>query len=323
MRILTSDDVRAIVTMTDAIAAVRDGFIALSSGKSTVPIRGVMNTPDGTMLTMPAHIEGDPVSVMKLVSIFPENPARGLPTIYAAVMVTSAETGEPLLLMDGRALTAIRTGAASGLATDLLAKPDASILGVIGTGAQARTQVEAVCAVRDIRDIRLYSRTTPQTMADEILDRYGATVTVTSTARDAVAGADVIVCATNSSTPVLHLADVKPGTHINGVGSYTPTMQEVAADIVTAPNTKVVVDHRESVWEEAGDLIIPRDAGHFKEADVHAEIGEIAAGTRPARISDDEITFFKSVGNAVQDAVMARVVLKALDDHNYGVEVSL
>ncbi len=322
MRILTAADIRAAVSMSAAIDAVRDGFIALSKGKATVPVRGVMETPNGTMLTMPAHLHGAPVSVMKTVNVFPGNPVRGLPTIHALVLVTSAETGQPLLLMDGSAVTAIRTGAGSGVATDLLARPDATILGVIGTGVQARTQIEAVCTVRDVREIRLYSRSNPKALADEILGKYGAAVTVAETREAALDGADLVIAATNSQTPVVHLSDLTPGGHINGVGSFKPDMQEIAADVVTAEHVKVVVDHRESAWEEAGDLIIPRDEGQFREDDVYAEIGEIAAGDVPGRESDNEITFFKSVGNAVQDAVMARVVLAALENADLGTEVT-
>jgi ornithine cyclodeaminase/alanine dehydrogenase-like protein (mu-crystallin family) len=322
MRILSAPDIHTAVSMTAAIEAVRAGFIALSKGEAVAPVRGVMDTPNGTTLTMPAYINGDTTSVMKLVNVFPNNPAQGLPTIHALVLVTSAETGQPLLLLDGSSVTAIRTGAGSGVATDLLARPDASVLGVIGTGAQARTQIEAVCAVRDIREIRLYSRSNPKRLADEILGKYGAAVTVAESREAALNGADVVVAATNSSTPVVYLADLAPGTHINGVGSFKPDMQEIAADVVTADNVKVVVDHRESAWEEAGDLIIPRNAGQFREDDVYAEIGEVAAGTVPGRESDDEITFFKSVGNAIQDAVMARVVMAALEHNDLGTEVT-
>ena len=322
MRVLSAADVRAAVSMSAAIDAVRHGFIALSRGEAVAPVRGMMDTPNGTTLTMPAHILGDPVSVMKLVNVFPGNPAQGLPTIHALVLVTSAETGQPLLLLDGRSVTAIRTGAGSGVATDLLARPAAAVLGVIGTGAQARTQIEAVCAVRHIREIRVYSRTNPKVLAADLLGQYRAAVTVADSREAALDGADVVVAATNSTTPVVYLADLAPGAHINGVGSFKPDMQEVAADVVTAYHVKVVVDHRESAWEEAGDLIIPRDAGQFREDEVYAEIGEIAAGTVPGRENDDEITFFKSVGNAVQDAVMARVVLAALEDDDLGTEVS-
>lgn len=321
MRILTAKDVRNAVSMEEAIAVNRAGFIALSTGKARVPVRSAVETVEGVHLTMPAHVAEASTSAVKIVSVFGDNVRKGLPTIHAVVLVIDAETGIPLALLEGAVLTAIRTGAATGVATDLLARQDAHILGVIGTGVQARTQVEAVCAVRDITEIRLYSPRTAQIMADEIRDRYAANVIVAASAHDALLGADVVVAATNSHKPVVHLADISPGTHINGVGSFLPTMQEIAADIVI--QAKVVVDHYASVWEEAGDLIIPRDAGLFAEGDVYAEIGEIANGDKPGRTSDDEITFFKSVGNAVQDTVMAQAIVNVMAEKGLGVEVQL
>ncbi len=319
MRVLSADDVRAALPMIDAIDAMREAFVALSSGRSTVPIRTVMLTPDGVTLVMPALLHGAPISTVKVVSVNPTNPRRGLPAVVATVLVLDAQTGQPLAMLDGTSLTAIRTGAASGLATDLLARKDASVLGVIGAGAQARTQIEAVCAVRTIRQIRVYSPHHAAQLADDLRPVYDAEIVVAPNAHAALMGTDIIVTATNSKTPVVSLADVAPGTHINGVGSFTPHMQEIAADVVT--KAKIVVDHRPSAWEEAGDLIVPRDQGLITEDDVHAELGEIAAGTRPGRERDDEITFFKSVGNAVQDAAAAWRVLDAAQKRNLGVIV--
>jgi ornithine cyclodeaminase/alanine dehydrogenase-like protein (mu-crystallin family) len=309
MRILSADEVRSALPMRDAIDAMREGFIALSSGKATVPVRAAMSIPSGVMLYMPAYINGEPISTVKVVSVIPGNAERGLPVVNASVMVMDAETGLPVALLDGTSLTAIRTGAGSGLATDLLARENARILGVIGAGAQARTQIEAVCTVRDIKEIRVYSPHSAAQLADELRGQYEVDIIFSSSAHDAAYGADVIVAATNSKTPVITAADIAPGTHINGVGSFTPDMQEIPADIVTM--ARIVVDHRESVWEEAGDLIIPRDQGLITEDNIYAELGEIAAGKLAGRQSDDEITFFKSVGNAVQDAAAAARVLKA------------
>ncbi len=320
MRILTADDVRAAVDMRAAIEAVRAGFIALSTGRAHVPLRGVLETPGGVLLTMPAQIDDAPVSAVKIVAVCPDNPARGLPTIHAAVLVTDAQTGAPLALMEGSVLTALRTGAASGLATDLLARPEASILAVIGAGVQARTQVEAVCAVRPITDIRIYSQAGAEQMAAELRETYRAHVTVAPSAHVALEGAHVIVAATNSKTPVVHLDDVAPGAHINGIGSFTPQMQEIAADVAAA--ARLVVDHRASAWAEAGDLIIPRDQGLITEDSVYAEIGEIAAGLKDGRHDPHEITFFKSVGNAVQDAALAQRVLAAASERGLGTEAA-
>lgn len=321
IRILTGEDVRMALTMQAAIGAVREGFIALSTGRARVPVRGVFEQPGGVTLTMPAHIEGAAISTVKVVSVFPGNREKGLPAVMAALLVLDASSGEPLALLDGTALTAIRTGAASGVATDLLARPDAHVLGVIGAGPQARTQIEAVCAVRPLTAIRIYSRGGAGDLAAEVRNRYALDARAVPERREALAGADIIVAATNSRTPVITLADVAPGTHINAVGSFTPEMQEVAADVVT--NARVVVDHRESAWAEAGDLIIPRDQGIFSEEEVYAELGEIAAGIKRGRESQEAITLFKSVGNAVQDAVVAAVVLERAATLNLGTVAAL
>ena len=311
MRILSADDVRQAMCMRQAIDAVREGFIALSSGRANVPVRGVLPVDGNTTLAMPAYIHGSPVSIVKVISVYPGNPQRHLPTVLGNVLVLDAQTGETLALIDGASLTALRTGAASGLATDLLALPDAHVLAVIGTGKQARTQVEAVCAVRPIHHIRVYSPHHAEQFAQELRDQFAQDVYVVYVAanlREVLQGAQIVVAATNSSTPVVHLDHLCAGAHVNGIGSFRPDMQEVAADVVQ--HAKIVVDHRPSIWQEVGDLIIPRDQGLIAESDVYAEIGEIAAGLLPGRTSADEITFFKSVGNAVQDAAVAACIVE-------------
>ncbi|PJF41367.1 MAG: ornithine cyclodeaminase family protein [Phototrophicales bacterium] len=321
MRVLTAENIREAIDMDDAIDSVRAGYIALSKGRATVPIRGVMSVNDAVTLTMPAYVHGDPVSVIKVVSVYPSNVDAGLPAINGMVLVLNAWTGIPIALIHGAALTALRTGAGSGVATDLLARPEASILGVLGAGPQAYTQIEAVCAVREISEIRVYSPNSATVFAKALRKMYDVKIVRARSAHKALEGADVIVAATNSHKPVVRKKDVMPGTHINGVGSFKPTMQEVAAEVVL--QSKIVVDHRESVWEEAGDLIIPRDAGLLTEDDVYAEIGEIAAGDMPGRTSAKEITFFKSVGNAVQDAVVAGRIAAIAEQRGLGVEVTI
>lgn len=321
MKILTADDVRAAVDMRAAIDAVRAGFVALSQGRARVPLRSALETPGGVLLTMPAQLADAPISAVKVVSVCAGNPSLGLPTIHAVVLATDARTGQPLALMDGQSVTALRTGAASGLATDLLALPEASILAVIGAGVQARTQVAAVCAVRSIAEIRVFSLTGAEALADELRERYAARVVVAGSAPEALRGAHVAIAATNSKTPVVHRADLSPGVHVNGIGSFAPDMQEIAADVVA--EATIVVDHRASAWAEAGDLIIPRDQGLIAEASVHAEIGEIAAGLKPGRTSPQEITFFKSVGNAVQDAALAQRIIAAAEERGLGTDVAL
>ncbi len=319
MRFLSASDVRAAITMREAIEAVREGFIALSAGRATVPVRGALESPEGILLTMPSHL--DDGWVVKIVSVNAGNRALDLPAVQATVLVIDARTGVPQALMDGGTLTAIRTGAASGLATDLLARPEAKVLGVIGAGVQARTQIEAVRTVRPIEEIRVFSLHGAQALADELQRQGGARVTLAHSAAEALAGADVIVAATNSKTPVVRAEDVTAGAHINGIGSFTPEMQEIAAEVVV--KARVVVDQRAAAWAEAGDLIIPRNRGLITEDHVYAEIGEIAAGKLPGRTADDQITLFKSVGNAVQDNVVARRVLAAALERQIGVDIAL
>lgn len=315
IRILSAEDVHAALTMRDAIDAMREGFSALSTGRARVPLRSHLTTPNGSNLFMPAYIEGLPFSAVKVVSIYPKN--IGLPMIAASVLVMDAQTGQFRALIDGTSLTAIRTGAGSGLATELLARPDSSILGVIGAGAQARTQIEAVCTVRPIREVRVYSRGGAGSLVEQLAPLYpGVKLIASSSAADALHDADVLVAATTSNQPVIHAVDVKPGAHINGIGSYLPTMQEVAANVVT--KARIVVDSRESCLAEAGDLIIPMNAGQLLPEHIYAEIGEIAAGLKAGRQSNQEITFFKSVGNAVQDAAAAARVLTIAESRGLG-----
>ena len=307
MRIFDAEDVRKAISMRQAIDAVREGFIALSSGRASVPVRGSLPVEGNTTLTMPAYIHGSPVSIVKVISVYPNNIQHNLPTVLGSVLVLDSATGVPIALADGAALTALRTGAASGLATDLLALPDAHILAVIGAGRQARTQVEAICTVRSITQIRVYSLFGAADFAQELREHYKVDVFGASDAKDALKGAQIVVAATNTQTPVVYAADLSAGVHINGIGSFRPEIQEIASDVVQ--RAKIVVDHRASAWHEAGDLIIPRDQGLIDENSVYAEIGEIAAGLRPGRTAAEEITFFKSVGNAVQDAAVAALLL--------------
>ncbi len=322
MRILSANDVRAAITMPQAIEAMREAFTALSTNRAHVPLRTALPTPNGTNLFMPAYIDGAPFSAVKVVSVYPNNARFGLPIVQANVLVLDAESGQARALVDGTYLTALRTGAGSGLATDLLARPDATILGVIGAGTQARTQIEAICAVRPIREIRIYSRRGAHDCAAELAARYPSlTVRAAASAAEALRGADVLVAATTSSTPVIRAEYVSPGAHINGIGSYTPAMQEVAADVVT--QARIVVDSREGCLAEAGDILIPMGKGLLTEASIYAEIGEIAAGLKPGRTNDREITFFKSVGNAVQDAAVAARVVTVAEAQNLGVVVNV
>lgn len=320
MRILSGDDVRRAVDMEVAVACVRRAFVALSSGEATVPLRLSLETDHGVSLFMPAWLHGDGSAGAKVVSVNPGNRDRGLPTIHAAVLLLEAETGRPRALMDGTWLTALRTGAAGGVAADLLARPDARTAAVFGAGVQARTQLQALRVVRDIREVRLVSRggDSARAWAREL---EGIEARVVEDPAEAVRGAQVVVAATDSATPVFPGRAVEPGTHVTGVGSYTPEMREVDTELVL--RARVFVDQREAVLAEAGDLAGPVADGAVGPEVVLGEIGEVAAGRIVGRTGPDDITFFKSVGNAVQDLAVARRVLDAAEAGGLGTVVRL
>lgn len=309
IRYLTDREVGELLTMERAVELMREAFVALSGHRAQVPVRTNLDLGGGaSALIMPVHVAGEAGGGgrlgLKQVTVCPANPARGLPTIQGLMLVSDAETGRPLALMDAERLTAIRTGAASGLATELLARPEASTAAIFGAGGQARTQLEGVCAVRPIRRAWVFAPTDGQAelYAREMATLLGIEVRVADAA-ERLAEADVVCTATTSAEPVFDPAHIAPGTHINGVGSYRPDTAEIPPEIVAAAT--VVVDHRPSCLAEAGDLHRVLATGVAPEDLIHAELGEIAAGTRPARRSEKEITLFKSVGNAVQDLTTA------------------
>lgn len=328
MLILRATDVPRALPMAEAIEAVKRAYRALSAGEVEMPLR--LSLPvaphEGVSLFMPAyvHTPHEEALAVKVVSVFPHNEKRGLPLIHAAVLVLEVRTGRPLALLEGSTLTAIRTGAASGVATEVLARPESRVLAVFGAGAQSRTQIEAVCTVRPIERVWLFAphREHAEALAAEVAGQgpVPTDVRVAASPREAVAEADIICTATTSHTPVFADADLKPGVHINGIGSYTPDMAEVPPE--TVARALVVVDSRQAALAEAGDLIQPLRAGRITEAHIHAELGEILLGRKPGRTSPEQITFFKSVGVAVQDALTARVALRNALEQGLGQRVT-
>ncbi len=320
VRILSGADVYAAVDMLAAIEAVRGAFTALSTGKATVPLRLALDMPQGTALFMPGYLAEDAATAAKIVTVHPGNRSRGLPVIHAVVLVFDPVTGRVRALMDGTHLTALRTGAAGGLAADLLARPDASVVALFGAGVQARTQLEAVRCVRPIREVRIVSRheASARALADE---QDGVDARVVTDPNQAIRGAHIVIAATDSRTPVFDGGRVEPGTHVTGVGSFTPAMREVDTTLVR--RARVFVDQREAALSEAGDLAGPIADGAVGVDIVVAEIGEVAAGLVPGRTTEEEITFFKSVGNAVQDVAVAQRVLEAAEREGRGVVVEL
>lgn len=320
LRILTQGEVRKSLQMAEAIEAMREAFRQLSAGSVVVPLRLPLETRQGVTLFMPACLKETNEVGAKIVSVYACNRERGLPLIHAVVVVLDGETGVPLALMDGAYLTALRTGAASGLATQLLSRPESSVLAVFGAGVQARTQVEAMRAVRPIRKIRIISRSaeSARRFAAEL---SGIEVEMPDNRRATLRGADVVVAATTSRTPVFDGDDVEPGTHVNAIGSYKPEMQEVDARLVA--KARIIVDSRQAALQEAGDLMVPMRDGVISEECIVAELGEIVSGDKVGRSSPAEITLFKSVGNAAQDVAIAGCILRAAEKLGLGKTVEL
>ena len=327
IRFLSAQQVQTALPMSAAVDAMRSAFGQLSAGKATMPQRATVQSGKGTTLVMPAYLADSDDLAIKIVSVYPENTAQKLPLIFGLVTVLDAQTGTPLAVMDAAYLTALRTGAGSGLATELLARDDADTLALFGVGAQARTQLEAVCTARDVKAVRIFAPDAGRVeafikeMAGQGPIPAAAALQVAASPTEALEGASLLIAATTSSQPIFDGDDLMPGAHINGVGSWQPSMQEL--DEKTVSRAKIVVDSREAAWEEAGELIIARDKGVISEDDIHAELGEIVNGTRPGRESEDEITFFKSVGVAAQDAAIAAAILQAAAEKNIGTLVEL
>ena len=327
MRILSRSDVQRAITMPQAIDAMRDAFAQLASGEAEVPARTAVPIAahDAVTLFMPAYLPRGPALGGKIVSVHPRNRAAGLATIHALVILIDHATGRPLAALEGSYLTALRTGAGAGLATDCLARADARVLACFGAGAQAETQVEAVCAVRSIERVWVYSRSddSARRFIERMRGRPGVpdTFEIAASARAALGEADVVCTATSARTPVLDGRDLRPGTHVNAIGAFTTETREV--DDETVRRARVVVDARDTCVAEAGDLVIPWKGGLTGGPETWTELGAIVLGRAPGRTSADEITFFKSVGNAAQDMAAARVVLRAAETLGLGTEVTL
>jgi ornithine cyclodeaminase/alanine dehydrogenase-like protein (mu-crystallin family) len=304
---LSHADVRRALPMADAIESMYAAFLQLSEHRVTMPTRSSMEIPEanGVVLLMPCYAAGTHHVSLKLLTQFADNGRLGLPLIQAVVLLADAVNGRLLALMDGSALTALRTGAASGVATRLLAQPRADTAAIFGAGVQARTQLEAVCTVRQIKQVRVFDcrRAAAEVFAEDMSSRLGIPVLAASSEAEALAGAQVVCTATTSSTPVFEDRDLAAGVHINGVGSWRPQTAEIPSD--TVRRARVFVDHRAAALEEAGDLLMPLQKGRITADHLRAELGELIANRVAGRQTTDEVTLFKSVGLAVQDLFAA------------------
>lgn len=320
LRILSANDVKQALPMAAAIEAMRGAFQALYQGKVVMPVRVGVNSQQGVTLIMPAFDGGRGLG-QKAVSVYGGNPAKGLPTIHALVTLFDAETGVPIAILEGTYLTRLRTGAVTGLAVDLLAKPNAKVLTIFGAGATAEGQIEGVLAARAIEQVNIVSRGSSASRLAERLQAENGTRRYVAVpgGEAAVREADIIVAATTSTTPVFEAEWVQAGTLVCGVGSYRPDMQEVPPRVIE--RAAVIVDQREAAEEEAGDLLQPIAQGRWGWERLYAELGAVAAGVVPIPTAD--LIYFKSCGLAIEDVAAGLAVLDVAEREGLGHVVTI
>lgn len=324
--ILSRDDVMAVLTMKDAIEAVETAFRELAEGSVDMPVRLTVRIPEpkGIVNVMPAYLGRSGALGLKLVSAYAENPKRfNIPSVQATILYSDYRSGQLLAVMEGGYITAVRTGAASGVATKYLARKDSAIVGVIGAGVQAETQLEAVCAVLPVKFARVYGPTPVRraAFAEKMSRRLGIEVKQVGDAEEAARRCDIVITATSSKDPVLRGEWLSPGTHVNGIGSHAPDYREL--DEVVIKRSKVVVDSMEAATKEAGDLLIPMASGIIPKDHIYAELGELVVGKKPGRVRSEEITLFKSQGLAIEDVVTAKLVYERAKSRGIGKEQPL
>jgi alanine dehydrogenase len=322
--ILTREDVILVLEMNDCINVVEKAFAELANGTAVLPLRTGITPPDGLSLYMPAYLKEMKALACKVVTVYKNNPSKyNLPTIIGKVLLQNPETGEVICIMDGGYLTAVRTGAASGVATNYLAKNDvAQTVAIFGAGVQAKMQLWAVKEVRKISQVFVYdiSKQASENFAAEMSKKHCLEIIVCDTV-DKLVDCDIICTASSSATSLFDGNKIKPGTHINGIGSHTPNARELDTAIIK--RSKFIGDSRTACFNEAGDIMIPLKDGAITEDHFYAELGEIITGKKQGRINNEEITLFKSNGLAIQDAATAKLVYDKAVEKGIGKKIDI
>lgn len=316
MLLLSRTEVAGLLDLDELIDALAPAMADLSAGRASVPPRvgAVVPGRDGRLMAMSAHVAARSALMTKLVSLFPRNGGTALPTHQAVIVVFDADTGAPVAFLDGTEITAARTGACSALSVRLLARQDAAVLAVLGTGVQARSHARAVVRVRAIEQIRVAGRHPGKVelLVGELAEELQLEVRSSPSYADAIRGADIVCATTHATEPVVRRAWVSPGTHVTSVG-YNVAGRELDDDLVA--QSLVCVEWRQAalaaVPSGSPDLLEPIRDGVITDEHLHAELGELVAGTKVGRTSDEQLTLYKSVGVAVQDATAASLVLAA------------
>jgi ornithine cyclodeaminase len=329
--VISRREVTTLLPMEECIDVMAEAFFALARGDTVMPLRQVMRVPGTANLfaLMPALVgprRGDHQGTAlgaKVITVFPGNDVTPYESHIGVVLLFDTELGRLLAIMDASSITAIRTAAVSGLATRLLAAPSASDLAILGAGVQASTHLAAMRCVRDIRRVRVFSRSVDRarTFAGRAASRHGVRVEVADTVRAAVDGADIICTVTASREPILEGKWIAEGAHINAVGAALPTARELDSEAVR--RARVFVDRRESAMSEAGDLLIPRGEGVIGDDHVRGELGDVLTGVAVGRAEPSDITLFKSLGLAIEDVAAARHIYEKSVAMGTGIWVSL
>jgi alanine dehydrogenase len=314
MLILSDRDIAGLLTMGEAIDAVEGAFAQLYRGKVVMPTRSTIMLPEynGSISFMPSYLEESKAQATKIISIYPDNPKRGLPTTAAWIVVNDPETGQVEAFMDATYLTGVRTGAVSGVAVKYLAPKDARVAAVFGAGVQARNQAWAAATVRKLDEIRVYDpiKLAVDRFAEDMEKRLGIPIIKSVSGDEACRGADIVLTATTSKTPVVKRAWLGDKVHVSAIGAFYPDWRELETDIIR--DAKVVIDDWEAIRLESGDILIPIQEGAIKESHIYAELGEIVTGEKLGRTNSDGLTVFKSVGIAIQDSSVANLVLRKI-----------
>lgn len=324
IRIIKAGEIKQFYPMSKAIDAMGRAFSSLSAGESYVPMRFVSRLPANELLMLfkPAFVDADKRVSIKFLTQRESRMIPGIPTIQGIVLVIDSETGEILAIMDGEYITALRTGAASGLATRCFAGKKAQVVALFGCGTQGRTQLEAVICERDIKKVLVYDTNkekASQFIAD-MAQRMPAEIVFASDTRQ-IKEADIICTATNSQQPLFHREDVKAGVHINAIGSFQPHMQELDPYLIR--DARIFLDQTEACLKESGDLIKPISQGVISENQIAGEIGDFLLGRIAGRESEEQITLFKSVGVAIQDYAVATDIYNFSVKQGFGLEINL
>ncbi|NBH39906.1 ornithine cyclodeaminase family protein [Enterococcus faecalis] len=322
MLFLKKEDIIKSFSMREAIDADKKALSLYSAGKASVPLRTNIDVPksNGQSLYMPAYVEGGEGALgVKIVSVYPENIKKNLPSVPATMIVLDPETGMVSACLDGTYLTQLRTGAVQGAATELLAKEDAKIGALIGTGGQAQSQLEAMLTVRKLEEVWIFDIDFERAsqFAEEMMQQFSVTMRPTKTNQECVEGADIITSVTTSKRATFSAEWVKKGAHINGVGAYTPEMCEIPREIIKAADI-VIFDTMDGVLKEAGDFISPLQDGYIQRDSYHGELGQLINEELVGRTSGEQITIFKTVGSAVLDVVVATEIVKKAKENNLG-----